>query len=447
MMETVATVANCPLNRATTLHHLETNRFKTARLTFLTVRPADAVQSPLATLLYGVMRRGSERYPRLALLNRRLDELYGTTFTIRNYLCGDQHIISFTAEMLEENYLLSSDRGMDILDGVMEMLSDMLLRPLRDPDGVLRRAAVEAEVQSLSDSLRNLANDPRTFAADRFRRLLCAGEPYGLSIGGTVEDVAAITPADLTAHRAQHLAATDCEVFYIGRAPMERVRALWDKHFGAWDPAPAPRVPTRPHPLPKTPRWVEETRAIAQGKLCMGWSCGESETTLRDPAALAALSVCNELFGVMQSSLLFRHVRERLGLCYYCESALDMSKGILWVASGIRPDRREAAETAIREQFDHLQSGRISAEDVELAKLSLINSYRQIGDSQGAMESFLTRQLFSGVKRTPAEQIAAISAVTALDVVAAARRFVPDMTYFLRGNAPMEDEEEEDDDD
>ena len=79
-----------PLNPAATLRHTRDTRFKTARLSLVWVFPADAEASPLTTLLFGIYRRGSEKYPRLALLNRRLDELYGTTLTIRNYLYGDR---------------------------------------------------------------------------------------------------------------------------------------------------------------------------------------------------------------------------------------------------------------------------------------------------------------------------------------------------------------------
>ncbi len=430
-----------PLNRATTLCHISTDRFKTARLTFLTVRPADETESPLATLLYGIMRRGSEHYPRLALLNRRLDELYGTTLTIRNYLHGDNHIISFTAELLESDYLLADDRDMDILDGVLDMLADMLLRPLKEVGGELRHEAVEAEKQSLCDSLRSLQNDTRTLAADRFRRLMCPDEPYGLSIGGTPESVMALTPADVTAHREAHLDTATCFVLYAGRADMDRVASLWDKHFGAWNPMPALVCISRPHPIPAVPRSLEDSWPVGQGKLCLGWSCGETEATL-DIATAAALAVCNEVFGVMQSSLLFCHVREELGLCYYCESALDMTKGILWVASGIHPDRREEAERAIRAQLFALQNGDVDPADIELGKLSLLNSYRQIGDSHAAMEAYMTRALLGGRLRTPEEQMTAIRAVTPADVMAAARRFVPDTTYFLRGTELANDEED-----
>ncbi|MBQ9152166.1 MAG: insulinase family protein, partial [Clostridia bacterium] len=189
--------ASILLNHAATLRHTRDDRFKTARLSLFAVMPADAAGSPLTTLLFGILRRGSEHYPRLSLLNRRLDELYGTTLTIRNYLHGDAHVVCYTAEMPEQDFLPSVHADMDILGGVMELLADMILHPLREEDGVLRADAVEKEKQSLCDSIRSLRNDTRAYAGTRLREIMCHGEPYGLSIGGTVEQVSAITPAEV----------------------------------------------------------------------------------------------------------------------------------------------------------------------------------------------------------------------------------------------------------
>ncbi len=434
------------LGQATTLCHIHTERFKTARLSLVTIRPADEAESPLATLLFGVLRRGSEGYPSLSRLNRALDELYGTTLTIRNYLWGDSHIISFTAEMPEAVFLPVADRDVDLVGGVMHLLTALMLRPLTDETGLLRADTVEAEKRALCDSLRALSNDTRTYAADRFRRLMCPDEPYGLSVGGTVETVEAITPADVTAHYRRMLAGCRCAVYYVGRASVERVEAACRAALGDWNPAPAPRTITPPHPVPAQPRAFSEDRAVSQGKLCLGWSCGENYTTI-SPAEEAAMLVLNELFGVMQSARLFRRVREELGLCYYCDAALDLSKGILWVASGIRSDRRCEAEAAIRAELAALADGQATAEEVATARLSLENSLRQIEDSQGALESEAFRCLMSGRTTTTTEQIDLIRAVTPADVTAAARRFTPDTAFFLNATAPRSGAEEEDGDD
>ena len=448
-------MTSLPLNAAATLRHRADSRFKTARLSLFAILPADAETSPLTTLLFGILRRGSERYPRLALLNRRLDELYGTTLTIRNYLHGDAHVVCYTVEMPEQAFLPSRETFShgeslpgeplpgeplpgepNVLEDVMSLLADMLLCPLRDGDGHLRPQAVEREKQALTDSLRSLKNDTRAYAATRLRELMCQGEPYGLSIGGTVEQVAAITPAEVTAHHRHLLECLRMEVFYTGRSSVAEVEQAWSRAFGDWSPSSVPTFSTSCHLPPITPREMTETMEVSQSKLCMGWSCGASyETLSHDPDTLAAYAVCNELFGGMQGSLLFRHVREELGLCYFCDSALDMTKGILWVSCGIRSDRRREVEEAIRRQLADLQKGRISPEDLELAKLSLQNAYRQMGDSQSAMEIYDFGRLMNRTADTPEEEMERIRRVTAADVARVAQTCTPDTVFFLKGNA------------
>ncbi len=434
------------LNSAATLHHTRDTRFKTARLSLFTVLPADERESPLTTLLFGVLRRGSERYPRLALLNRRLDELFGTTLTIRNYLHGDCHVVAYTAEMTESAFLPAAEASVSILDGVMELLADMILHPLTDPDGNLRADAVEKEKQALCDSLRSQRNDTRAWAGNRLREIMCEGEPYGLPIGGRVESVGDYTASDVTNRYRAMLARTRMEVFYTGRDSAEDVERAFRSAFGGWHPERLSIPFTPPHVPPSIPRREGEDMKVSQGKLCMGWACGENFTTLcRDPDALAAYAVCNEIFGVMQNSLLFRRVREELGLCYFCDSALDMTKGILWVSCGIRPDKRAEAEEAIMAELSALQRGEIDPADVELAKLSLRNGYRQLKDSQSSLEIFSFGHILNGTTDTPDRELERILAVTPADVAKVAASFCPDTVYFINGTAEEGEEELYDD--
>ena len=50
---------------------------------------------------------------------------------------------------------------------------------------------------------------------------------------------------------------------------------------------------------------------------------------------VAAARLMNALLGGTPHSLLFRNVREKLSLCYYCASSYDRLKGILLVDSGV----------------------------------------------------------------------------------------------------------------
>ena len=261
-----------PIGDAVGLHTIQTSTHKTSRLSIYTIRPAHKDISPMATLLFGVLHRGSEKYPKLSLLNRRLDELYGTTLTLRNFLIGDKHILSFTAEMLSEQYLPHGETC-DLLTGVMEVLSEMLCNPLTDSEGCLRAPVVEQEKISLCDSIKADINDPRTYASMRHRLIMCKDEPYGVSLSGQVDHIMAMTPEEVTKAYHAFMRESAWEVYYTGQASAQRVEQCFRQAFG--DSLSLPKAPplcqTSPHLPPKTPQYVEESLAIEQGRLCI-WS-------------------------------------------------------------------------------------------------------------------------------------------------------------------------------
>ncbi len=434
-----------PLSDAVTLYAIQTDRFKTARFSLYTMTPADETASPLGTLLFGILRRGSVKYPSLARLNRRLDDLYGTTLTLRNFLRGDNHVLSFTAEMLEDAYALPGDHP-HILDGTMELMAEMLLHPVMGDNGHLRADTVEAEKKALIDGIRAEINDTRTYAATRLRQIMCEDEPFGLSLSGKIDEIASVTPETVTAAFHSRLAAARWEVYYVGGESPQRVAEAFKNAFGDFDPRPLALSETKAHIPPEIPRHVEETFPVGQGKLCMAWSSGMSDinqsTEGHDDYA-AAVVLC-ELLGIMQSSLLFRRMREELGLCYYCDAAFEGKKGILSVTSGIHPSNREAAEKAILSVLADIQKGSLDPEDVRLAKISLENNYCQLPDSPAAMESYWFWTDAPGKDVTPEAHLSRFLAVTPEDVVRVANRCVLDTVYFLNATKATEEVDEDD---
>ena len=189
-------------------------------------------------------------------------------------------------------------------------------------------------------------------------------------------------------------------------------------------------------------RNVEETLDLQQGKLVLGFRLGDC---MEDPVAedLAAIRVFNECYGGCVTSRLFKNVREKLSLCYYASSMLEVHKGLLFVSSGIRPENREVAQAEILRQLDCLRSGDLTEEELTAAINSLSSSYRSLRDSQGALESYYVNNALDGLLLTPEEMAELVEAVTAQDVQRIARSVVLDLVYFLHGEAPDEEEEGE----
>ena len=190
--------------------------------------------------------------------------------------------------------------------------------------------------------------------------------------------------------------------------------------------------------LEDQPREVTEPMDVSQGKLVIGFRLGEC---MDDPDP-AALTVFNGVFGSGSTSKLFANVREKLQLCYYAGSMLEMHKGLLLVASGIDFDKKELVQEEIFRQLDAVRRGEISDEELQAARAGAASELRMSEDSQGELEGFWLSQIISGLDYGPAELAELCEEVTKEDVMAVAQSVDCDLIYFLTGNGEDEEDEE-----
>ncbi len=427
------------------LHILSTEKFKAGMLSVSAVHPITPKKTLLNSLLLSVLRRGCEKYPTLAQVNKRLDELYGTGLTVQNTYRGDSQVIGFCAELLDESYLPPMEGG--ILEGVLDLLCQMLYHPLLDEKGCLLEKYVESEKRIQCDSIRSLKNHPKAFAEERMRALLYEGEPFATPIYGTEEQVMAVTAEELTAHWREFLSSLRLQVFYIGNTPADEIAQALERTLAAeqkgtvladWHkPCFGRRCSPRAQILN-----VQEEQPVSQGQLVMGFSLG---VTLRDEG-FAACMVMNELLGMSPISKLFVNVREKLSLCYQCASHYQAYMGALSVACSLDNDNRERAQAEILLQIQGLAQGDFTDEELDSAISSLVNTYTQIQDSPAALESFYFGRAIADLKQTPQGCCEMFSAVTREQVMETARRLSLEVVYFLKGTLSAEEGAEDEED-
>ena len=422
---------------AVNLRAIRTDRFKNAQLSIAFILPADKEASPLTTLLFSVLRRGTEQYPTIKHLNFAMDMLYGASLSYRNSFFGDCQIIGFVLETLGTRYLPKGEQTNPLAQG-LHVIDQMLFHPLRDENGLLRREIVESEIKNTCDDIRAQVNDTRSYARMRLRECMCEGEAYGGSLVGKVEQVCAFTPEMLTEHHKKLLECARIECFYVGSdAPEDVAAQLADLFTGA--PEKQAQMPgTAILPPPAQVRYFTEDMAVAQGKLEIGFRTG---ITPDHPDAMAQ-SVFNEIFGGSSVSRLFMNLREKHSLCYHCSSSAVAHKGILTVSCGILPQNMQFAKDEIFAQLSRLQQKPVGRAELAMAKKSLINILRQCTDSPAALQAYwFGRQVFYGSSLTPEQCIERVRAVTAKDVMRAANAVVPDTVYFLNGTLTGEEGE------
>ncbi len=415
---------------------IQTDQFKTGVLTVTLTLPKTLQASADLMLLSGILRRGTERYPTMAHINRRLDDLYASCVEIRSQKIGRNLSLIFSAEMLDERYAID---GMPITEGVVELLSQMILHP-RLKDGAFDSTLVAQEIRFTQDALRSEINNTRLYAATRLAELMHRNDSEYPTVKLLQERLSSMDETALTAAYHNLLEHAVWQAFYIGTLPIDSVASLLETYFSPL-PNTAPDALLFPAAEPSLGEYkASEKMPVSQGKLSLGFRTGVCAADQKD---VYAAMMFNEIFGASPASKLFLNVREKMSLCYYCSSAYHRFSGIMTVNCGIESKNRALAEEAILAQLQGIADGNITEVEFHAARKSLENSYRQIYDNPFELQAFYgTRELF-GISETVEDCRQALLQVTPEEVVSIARNVVFDTAFFVEGTLSAESEDEE----
>ena len=409
-------------------------RFKTASLTVQLLLPLSADTASEQAILPFLLRRGSKAYPDFTALKQQLNRLYGAQVTASVGRVGEAQALYLQAVCLDDRYALA---GEAIAAQCAELLRGMLFEPALE-DGVFRAADIEEERRCLIESIRAEINNKRRYARTRCEQLLCEGEPFAVSESGTVEGASALTADQITAAWRRALATARVQLIYQGSGDGEAVAAPFIRGFAAIDRHPAD-LPVVRRPHEGAVRELEEQMAVAQSKMVMGLRCSASAGEQDTPA----LRMANALFGGTAFAMLFRTVREKLSLCYYCSSSFDRLKGVGLIDSGVEADKIPAARAEILRQFDLLKAGEFTDADLEDTRRFLISQFLTTEDLQSSRAGWYVTQALSDTIQTPQEAADEVAAVDRARVIAAANTLQLACEYRLMPDGGAAEEGDE----
>ncbi|MEG1632972.1 MAG: insulinase family protein [Oscillospiraceae bacterium] len=406
---------------------INTDKFKTDTLSVTLLTQLSAETAAMNALIPSVLRRGTTRCPDMDALSALQDELYGALVLPSVRRIGEIQAVGFLASFAGDAYL-PGDEG--LTERVSALVGELLLSP-NTRGGLFLPDYVAGERSKLVERILARVNDKGRYAILRLIENMCSCEDFAVNSLGDESSAEAINYQKLTKHYHSLLAASPIEIFYCGGAKYERVReallhALYTLPRGELDFDLGTDV--RMNALEAEPRYFTEELNVTQGKLAIGWRLGDC---MDDPDP-AALRVFNAVFGGSVTSKLFTNVRERLSLCYYASSAVDLHKGLLLVSSGIEFDKYDAAKDEIFAQLEAIKRGEISDAELFSAKKSVASDLRASMDSAEQLESWWLSQNLDGSDCSPDELALLCESVTREEIIAIANGVECDAVYFLK---------------
>ena len=417
------------------LNVIKSEKFKTNYMSVCFVLPLEKENIHLTSLLPKVLARGCKKYPDMAKISERLEYLYASGINPVFIKRAQTVAVGFSADFIKDSFV-PEDKGLlkDVSDLLFGLLFDVLAK-----DNAFKSEYVESEKNDLVNIINAKINNKAAYAKEKCTEAMFEGHPYGIPEYGKAEDVKNITPSELYKRYEEIINHAPIEISFNGECDEDVLCEIIKKYVPETDRN--TDFPGRDFLVgtPENVKELEEEMPVAQGKLVMGFRIGGININSEESAAF---SVFNELFGGSPSSKLFMNVREAMSLCYYCRSMPDQYMSTMFISSGIETENKEKAKKAILEQLDAVKNGNFTEEDIEDAKRSMRNSYKELDDSPHALCSWFLSRILMGNEKTPDEAVEKLMKVTKDEIINAANKVELDTVYFIKGTGDQEGDEE-----
>ncbi len=414
------------LKEGITFHSIETNKFKTNLFALFITIPLERNAVTTRALLPAVLRRGCKTYPTQEQINKTLEEMYGATFDCGIDKNGDNQVIKFYIEGINEKYLPEPE---PVGEKCLDMLLQVVLNPLIQ-QGKFQDDYVACEKNNLKNIIASKIDNKRQYAYDRCIEEMYMDDPYGIYKYGYLEEVDDITPESLAQGYEELINRAKIDIFVSGDQ-VQKLEEVAKNH--PLIQALNPRKPDfclnqviREEKIefklePK--KVVQEIMQVNQGNLILGLDVGVETEEEKEVANLY-----NAILGGGANSKL----REKESLAYTAGSNYTKQKAAIFVRCGIEMENYEKAVAIIMQQLEDMQCGVFSEEDVESAKELMKANIRGIPEEQDAELTYAYGQEMAGKETTLDEYAKKIEAVTKKQIVALAKRVRIDTVYFLR---------------
>ena len=410
------------------IHKIETNQFKTNLYAVFLATPLKRENVTKDALIAAVLRRGTKNIISQDKISKELEEMYGASFDCEIEKTGDNHIIKFYLEALNEEFLPEKE---ELTQKCINILLDIVTNPFVENNG-FKQEYVDGEKENLKQIINGKIDNKARYSLDRCVEEIFKGEPYGLYKYGYVEDLEKITPQNLYEYYKELIKNCKIDIYYSGIFDNDNTEKIIEKRLqeNNIEPRNAKYVINNEMTEKKQKsetKTVEESMDVTQGKLVLGLQIDDNNKNSR-----FAASVYNAILGGGANSKLFQNVREKNSLAYTASSSYIRTKNVILVHCGIDIDKYEKALETIKEQIEDMKKGNFTDKDIEDAKKLIISSVKSISAEQDTEITYDYGQELSNEHTTIKDYQQNIEQVKREQIVDIANKININTIYFLK---------------
>lgn len=408
-------------------HVIETNKFKTNLFAMFLTVPLNRENITQNALIPAVLRRGTETLKSQEEISIELENMYGATLDCGVEKTGDNQVLKFYLETLNDNFLPNKE---NLSKKAIELLLDVIFNPLTE-NNHFKKEYVDSEKKTIKRLIDGRIDNKDMYAYTRCIEEMYKNEPYGLYKYGYIEDLENINEENLYTDYQNLLSIAKIDFFASGELQTDSVISIIEENQNIQklqEREDTHIVNTEDTEKKKEVQiqTIQDVKDVTQGKLVIGLDIDYYKKDSR-----YAMCIYNVILGESATSKMFQNVREKAGLAYSARSTYVRQKNNIFIRAGIEIKNYSKALEIIKEQLEDMKNGKFSDEEIDNAKKYMTSGIKTVQDEQDSEITYYMGQELSKTLLTFEEYMDKINSVTREEILEIAKNIHINTIYFL----------------
>ena len=416
----------CEIKEGIKLHTIKTDKFKTNLIAVFLTTKLERENVTKNALIPAILRRGSKNLKTQEEISKTLEEMYGASFDCGIDKTGDNQVIRFYIETVNDNYLPKKENN---LEKSIQTLLEIVFNPYEENEK-FKKEYINQEKENMKKRIESRKDNKARYSLDRCIEEMYKDKPYGLYKFGYSKDLEKIDEKNLYDYYKDLINTCKIDIFVSGLIDENIIKVLKeDKILNSLNERDAKynKLELEQKKKIEKENVVTEKMEVTQGKLLVGL-----DVDINDNKSKVIAMVYNNILGGSANSKMFQNVREKAHLAYVANSMYYKYKGNIIVNSGIEISNYEKALELIKKQIEDMKNGEFTKEEVENAKKGIISAIKTINDEQDSIIIYYFGQELTNTNVSIKQYMDEILSVNYEDVKTIAKKVYVNTIYFLR---------------
>ncbi len=413
-------IYNKTTNKNMTFNHIQTKPFKSTKIRVAFVAPLEDKKTTLRAILPYIMKAASKKFPSRIDVSTKVNEMYAARFNVGVSKKGETHLILFELSIIDDPYTLF---GESLLKEGLEFLHEIIYNP------ILSEETYTEEYRLMTEYYQSIYANKMRYAIQTLQNTMFEDEPYRINALGSLETLNTIKFEDIQQEYQSMIENDLLNITVVGDVDYDYVNkeisSLFKSNPVSFEPSLIERSSKEITEI-TTKKLVQD---VEQAKLVLGYRL---PIYYKEELYYEAI-LFDMLFGGSSESLLFKKIREELGLVYSVQSSYNPYKGVFFIFLGINKEEYDHVLREIDLLIQSIDSTKELEEYLDIAKKSYTNGLIQSYDSISGIAYKLEHSSLYKQEINMEKTLELIERISLNDIKEVAKKLTLDTICFLHG--------------